>query len=57
MGERFSASHTVPMRVLKHKIDVSLFIDFIALYMNPFGHPCTKTLASEERKKYRRAGL
>ena len=31
----FSAKHTVPMRVLTHKIDVSLFIDLIALYMNP----------------------
>ena len=31
----FSAKHTVPMRSLTHKIDVSLFVDLIALYMNP----------------------
>ena len=30
-----NAKHTVPMRVLAHKIDVSLFIDLVALYMNP----------------------
>ena len=27
--------HTVPMQGLTHKIDISLFIDLIALYMNP----------------------
>ena len=30
----FGVNHTVPMRVLMHKIDVSLVIDLVALYMN-----------------------
>ena len=31
----FKTEHTIQMRVLKHKIDVSLFIDLVALYINP----------------------
>ena len=42
MGEKkcFSAKHTVPIKVLMHKMDVSFFIDLVALLYESIGGIC-----------------